>query len=245
MRSRKSRNSVRKTRKSRGLTVEALHASFERIDQKVHGMIVKGATDSDLSCCIHKAWMEQFHMPVSNTAVKALIMHYRAVHGSRSNKRLSRRKQKGGMAPVDYMMGPGLTAQTFGRFPVEMGVTPSVLNGLDLGRFYESGTARSCDVTGGHPAINQRGGAGTDTGSLWDALTTPSNTLSTILNGHPPPSVPVNALQSAVNAVQGRMPLSAGPSPVASQVNLSNYVPRPYDINNISNLSSISSIYKP
>jgi len=241
MRSRKSRNSVRKTRKSRGLTVEALHASFERIDQKVHGMIVKGATDSDLSCCIHKAWMEQFHMPVSNTAVKALIMHYRAVHGSRSKKRLSRRKQKGGMAPLDYMMGPGLTSQSFGRFPVEMGVTPSVLNGLDLGRFYESSTARSCDVTGGHPAINQRGGSGT--GSLWDAITLPSSTLSTILNGHPPPSVPVNALQSTVNAIQGRMPLSAGPSPVASHVNLSTYAPKPYSLD-ASDLSRISNIYK-
>ena len=101
-------------------------------------MIGKGATDSEVAVCIQKSWLELFHIPVSGTAVKALVMHYRAVHGSSSKRvtRKSKRKgkgQHGGMAPLDYMMGQGLTSQSFGRFPVEMGTTPNVLNGLDLG----------------------------------------------------------------------------------------------------------------
>jgi len=250
MPSRKSRNSVRKTRKARGLTVESLHASFERIDKKVHALIAKGASDSELASCLHSSWSEQFHMPVSASAVKALIMHYRAVHsGPASSKRMTRRKggkggngrgQRGGMAPLDYMMGPGLTSQSYGRFPVEMGVTPNVVKDLDLGRFYESNAGRSCNTTGGHPAINQRGGSG---GSLWDQMMAPSNMASTLYNGHPPISVPVNTLQGITNAVQGGAPLSAPATPVAPSVHLSNHIPRPFD-GNVTDLSKYATIYK-
>jgi hypothetical protein len=247
MHSRKSRNSVRRTRKARGLTVESLHASFERIDKKVHALIAKGATDSDLSCCLHKAWMEQFHMPVSGSAVKALIMHYRAVHTGPKGKKTRKHRQKGGMAPLDYMMGQGLTSQSFGRFPVEMGTTPSVITDLDLGRFYESNAGRSCNTSGGHPALNQRGGrkqrGGAD--SLFDTLMAPSNIMSTVYNGHAPQSVPINTTQALANTVMGGTPLAPGPSPVAAHVNLSHHVPKPYDTNIVANLSNYASIYTP
>lgn len=242
----------RKTRKARGLTVESLHASFERIDKKVHAMIGKGSTDSELGSCLHKAWSEQFHMPVSGSAVKALIMHYRAVHPG--SKRLTRKskRQRGGMAPVDYMMGQGQTSQLYGRFPVEMGVTPNVVTDLDLARFYESSTARSCNTTGGHPALNQRGGyktkrrrqRGGGGETLWETLMAPSNIMSTVYNGHAPHSVPVNTVQSAANTVMGGTPITANPSPVASSVHLVSHTPRPYDTN-ISDMSNYATIYKP
>jgi hypothetical protein len=265
MSSRKSRNSVRKTRKARGLTVETLHASFERIDKKVHALIAKGATDSDLACCLHKSWKEQFHMPVSGSAVKALIMHYRAVHSGPGGKKTRKQKrsqknQSGGMAPVDYMMGQGLTSQSFGRFPVEMGTTPSVIADLDLGRFYESNAGRSCNTTGGHNALNQRGGKGRlgkerlgkerqqqrgGATSLWDQMTAPSNIASTIYNGHAPHSIPINTLQGLANAAMGGAPLAPGPSPVAPTVNLSTYIPKPFDATGIVNMSNYATIYKP
>ena len=225
--------------------MEALHASFDKIDRKVHEMIGKGATDSEVAACIQKSWLELFHIPVSGAAVKALVIHYRAVHGSSSKRvtRKSKRKgkgQHGGMAPLDYMMGQGITSQSFGRFPVEMGTTPNVLNGLDLGRFYESTTARSCNTTGGHPAINQRGGA-----SLWQMLTEPSNIMSSVYNGHAPSSVPVNSIQSAANVVMGGQPLGPNASPVAATVPLSVYTPKPYDPTNIMNMPGYQNIYQP
>jgi len=240
--------------------VETLHASFERIDKKVHALIAKGATDSDLACCLHKSWKEQFHMPVSESAVKALIMHYRAVHsgpgGRKTRKHKSQRSQRsqsGGMAPLDYMMGQGLTSQSFGRFPVEMGTTPNVITDLDLGRFYESNAGRSCDTTGGHNALTQRGGKGrrrqkNQSGgavSLWDQMMAPSNIASTIYNGHAPHSVPINTLQGVANAAMGGAPLAPGPSPVAPTVHLSTYIPKPFDATGIANLSNYASIYKP
>lgn len=225
-------------------------------------MIGKGATDSEVAACIQKSWLELFHIPVSGTAVKALVMHYRAVHGS-SSKRVTRKRkgkgkgQHGGMAPLDYMMGQGITSQSFGRFPVEMGTTPNVLNGLDLGRFYESNTGRSCDTTGGHPAINQRGGRDQRSGrdqrgrkqrggaSLWQMLTEPSNIMSSVYNGHAPSSVPVNTMQSVANAVMGGQPLGPNASPVVASVPLSVYTPKPYDPTYIMNMPGYQNIYQP
>ena len=240
---------MRKTRKARGLTVETLHASFERIDTKVHALIAKGATDSDLACCLQKSWKEQFHMPVSGSAVKALIMHYRAVHSGPGGRKTRKQKksQKGGMAPIDYMMGQGLTSQSFGRFPVEMGTTPNVITDLDLGRFYESNAGRSCNTTGGHNALNQRGGKGSQSGgatSLWDQMTAPSNIMSTVYNGHAPQSVPINTLQGLANTAMGGAPLAPGPSPVSPTVHLSTYTPRPFDATGVANMSNYASIYK-
>jgi len=227
--------------------VEALHASFDKIDQKVHGLMAKGATDSELAACLHKAWLEMFHMPVSGSAVKALIMHYRAVHSpSKRVTRKHKRSQRGGMAPLDYMTGPGLTSQLYGRFPVEMGTTPSVLNSFDIDRFSESSVARSCNTTGGHPAINQRGGKSRRQrggAGLLDMFMTPSNITSTIMNGHPPQSVPINSVQSLTNAIQGGSPLGPPSTPVAGSVPLSVFTPKPYDATIVSNLSSLQSLY--
>ena len=191
-------------------------------------------------------------MPISESAVKALIMHYRAVHsGPGGRKTRKQKRQKGGMAPLDYMMGQGLTSQSFGRFPVEMGTTPNVIADLDLGRFYESNAGRSCDTTGGHNALTQRGGRRRQKNqsggavSLWDQMMAPSNIASTIYNGHAPHSVPINTLQGVANAAMGGTPLAPGPSPVAPTVNLSTYIPRPFDATGIANLSNYASIYKP
>ena len=231
MRSRKSRNSIRRTRKARGLTVESLHASFERIDAKIHTLISKGATDAKLACCLQKSWQEQFHTPASAAAVKALILHYRALHGSKRKTR----KQKGGMAPLDYVMGPGLAHNGGFPIPVPMGTTPNVIKDLDLGRFYESNAGRSCNTSGGHNALNQRGGS----------FLAPPNIWSSFINGHVPPSVPTNVFQTAANAVMGGTPLGPGASPVATSVPLSTYTSGVYPYQNVADMSPYASIYRP
>ena len=235
MRSRKSRNSIRRTRKARGLTVESLHASFERIDAKIHGLISKGATDAKLACCLQKSWQEQFHTPASSAAVKALILHYRALHGSKRRTR----KQKGGMAPIDYVMGQGLAHNGGFPVPVPMGTTSNVLRDLDLGRFYESNAGRSCNTSGGHNALNQRGGATPLANFL-----APSNMWSSIANGHAPPSVAPNMIQTSANALMGGTPIGPSASPVAASVPLSSYTSNVYPLQNIAQLYPMGAIYK-
>lgn len=228
--SRASKN--RKTRRATvGVTVEGLHASFSRIDDKVKDMIAKGKTDSEIGACIQKAWSEQFHMDLSSAAMKGMIMHYRAVHRS-GNKRKTRKSQRGGMAPYaegSWIMGQGITDNVYGRFPVEIGTTPQVVNALDLGRFYESRVGRSCDATGGHAAPGQQLGGG-----VLDALGM----------GFSPASVPRNILETGVSALQGAPIMNPSASPVSASTPMASYVPKSFDTSTVSSVSAHEPIYK-
>jgi hypothetical protein len=220
----------RKTRKSGMPTVEGLHASFDKIAAKVTSMIEKGATDSKLLNCIKNAWMEQFHMELSVPAVKGMIMHYRALHRP-DGKRKTRKAQRGGMAPVEWTMGQGITDNVYGRFPVEIGTTPQVVKALDLGRFYESTGGRSCNATGGHAAPASAGMSG---GGLLDA----------VLQGHAPASVPRNFVETGVSTVQGAPIMNPAASPISATANLSAYAPRAYDPGNLSSIASLAPVFK-
>jgi len=226
-----TKHSGRRTRKAGAVTVEGLHASFERIDKKVGAMIDKGKTDSDLACCIRKAWSEQFHMGLSMPAIKGMILHYRAIHKGQKRKT---RKQKGGMAPIDYMMGQGITDKVYGDFPVPIGTTPLVIKGLDLGRFYESDGGRVCNSTGGHPAPGQPGAPSQGGGGI----------LDTLGMGHAPASIPRNVVEIGVAAGQG-VANAGGPSssPVTYNTSLVGYSPAPFDAGALSSIASLKPVF--
>lgn len=214
----------RRSRKTNtSFTVEGLHASFEKIDQRVATLLQRSASDADIAHCIRKGWAEQFHLSISPAAVKGMIVHYRTVLSKPEGRKT--RKQKGGMAPISFMMGQGITDNVYGNFPVAIGTTPLVIKGLDLGRFYESDGGRVCNSTGGHPApgIQSAGGI-----------------LDSIANGYPPASVPANAFQTTVNVLQG---VSPGPSssPVTMAPTPVSYFPQPFDASSLSNVTTLRS----
>jgi hypothetical protein len=221
-RSNKGRGSKRTTRKhrdSKHMTVEGLHASFEKIDDKARAGIDRGMTDSDLSACIERAWTEQFHMDLSPVAVRGLVTHYRAVHRSTSGKRKTRKAQKGGMAPLSYTMGQGLPDATFGRFPVPEATAAN----YDFNRFYESPVSRACDSTGGAPApgiTNPVPKPFLYGGGVFDALGM----------GHPPQSVPPNVVQTTANALAGSPVTFPSSSPVTQTATLTPTQYQPYDV---------------
>lgn len=219
----------RHTRKAGGVTVEGLHSSFDKIDKKVEALINKGATDSDVACCIRKGWSEQFHMSLSPSAVKGMLVHYRAVHKGDGKGRKTR-KQRGGMAPIDWVLGAGVTDKVYGNFPVEMGTSPLVSKGLDLGRFFESDGGRSCNTTGGHPApgLSQKGGG------IWD----------TVGMGHFFNSVPINVGQQFVSSLQGKPDSTVSASPVTYTAMPPTFFPKPFDAGDLTNIASLAPVYK-
>jgi len=225
-RTRSQKNSWR-TRKA--TTVESLHASFDKIANKVKSLIQKGSTDSDLACCVRNSWSEQFHTGLSPTALKGMVIHYRAVYDSDKkgkSGRKTRKSQRGGMAPFDWTMGQGTTDHVYGRFPVEMGTSHQVVKALDNSRFVENRGGRSCDTTGGHGP--QMGGG------VFDA----------IAMGHAPGSIPRNYIEGAVSSLQGAPIVDPNSSPVRESITLAAHAPRAYDANTLSNISSLTHIYK-
>jgi hypothetical protein len=230
----RSSTSARRTRKN--VTVEGLHASFDRIASKVHTLIQKGSTDSDLACCIRDSWSEQFHTGLSNPAVKGMIMHYRAIYGSgkgSKGNRKTRKSQRGGMAPLDWTMGQGTTDHVYGRFPVEMGTSHQVVKALD--RFTENRGGRACDTTGGHgPQMGGHKSRSQKGGGVYDA----------VMMGHAPHSVPRNVVETGVSSIQGAPIENPHSSPVSSTVHLAAFAPKPYDVNEITNISTLAHVYK-
>ena len=219
------------------MSVEGLHASFEKIDNTVRAMILKGSTDAEIQNTIRRGWSEQFHSSLSASAMRGLILHYRSVYGSHSRK-TRKRGQVGGMAPLDYTMGQGSAAMVYGRFPVEMGTSPQAIRQLD--NFYESPVSRSCDTTGGAPAQTgggpqQAGGGPRQTGGgFFDSLLMPTA----------PQSIPVNAGQTVLSAIQGAPVFNPSSNPVASSVTVLPNTPTPFDATSLADLSDMTTVYQ-
>jgi hypothetical protein len=211
-------------------SVEGLHAAFEQMDNRVQGLIAQGKTDSDLAKCVQRAWADTFHHDLSAPAVRGMVSHYRGMHGRGKTRKAGRRgNQKGGMAPLDYMMGQGTTAPVYGRFPVEIS-SPQPLATLDMTRFFESPIGRDCNSTGGFPVPTQKGGQ--RGGGFFDALLMP----------HMPASVPRNFAEMSLSAVQGAPISNPPPSPVAAQVPLMQPHMQSYDAKALQPISSMAPV---
>ena len=207
------------------MSVEALHASFEKLDEKLRSLVKRSSTDSELSRAVARLWREQFHSELSGPAIKGMLSHYRATYGARK----TRKAQRGGMAPLDHTMGQGIGSAVYGRFPLEMGTTPQVVRALDMERFFESPINRSCDSTGGFAPPMQSGGG------FFDALHM----------GHALPSVPENALQKGVATLAGVDSTEGRPSPVSATVNEYRPTYNAIDTSAISNISSLQPLFHP
>jgi hypothetical protein len=216
-----ARMTRRKGRGSSAMSVEGLHASFERVDKKARAQIMKGATDSALANCIRHAWSEQFHAPLSGAALKGMVGHYRQLYGAKVRK--TRKAQKGGMASMDWGMGQGVSAAVYGRFPVEASTYDGAVKSLD--RFYENPVMRGCDGTGSKAAPQTGGG-------LFDAFTM----------NQAPVSVPRTALTSTITAVQGRADLNPPADAAVPRLQMSEYTPQPFPVPSHS-ISSMAPIY--
>lgn len=217
-------------------TVEGLHNTFEKIDSRVRCMIERGKPDSSLTCCIRKAWQEFFHQDLSNPAIEGMIRHYRSVYAPKG-KRATRKAQRGGMAPMDYTMGQGVTGAVYGRFPIELGATPSAVGSLD--RFFESPVGRSCDSTGGYAAPPQTGGGKRTRrrqrgGGIFDALLQP----------HAPPSVPRNVIETGLSSIQGAPIRNPPATPIAYEAALRPQTLQPFNPAGISPMSSLAPVYQ-
>jgi hypothetical protein len=232
MGTRRAKRSQRLTRRkgSESLSVAALHTAFEKLDERMRMQIGKGATDSELGSCLRSQWSTLFQSSLSPAAVRGMVMHYRALYrGGPRKTRKAGRSQKGGMAPIGYGLGQGITDPVYGRFPVDMGATPRVVASLD--RFYENPVSRACDSTGGHDApVGPQVGGG-----LFDAM----------LAGHAPASVPRNIVEMGVSAVQGAPIRNPPADPVVPAWQLQTPPATIFNPSELSNVSGLAPIYNP
>jgi hypothetical protein len=80
------------------------------------------------------AWKRIFHQDLSDAAAKSFAQYYREMRSKQSSRKtVRRRKQHGGVAPVNYQTVPGLLTNTYGQFPVEVDTDPASLDALSGG----------------------------------------------------------------------------------------------------------------
>jgi len=112
-----------KTRKHKGkvLTIPMLRKAFEHIDMETRKILAKHPINKDSISEFQKAWKNCFGKSIdSKTAESYLVLQSKVKKSSRKTK-----KQKGGSAPVDYMLRPGIDG-THGSY------LPYVSKGLDF-----------------------------------------------------------------------------------------------------------------
>jgi hypothetical protein len=207
---RKQSRKGRHTRKAgRYYSVESLHHSFETMENQIRSSVEKGCTDSALAICIRKNWNKHFHQHLSDDAIRGMISHYRSIYGVGKAARKTRKAQRGGMAPMSWTMGQGVSSAVYGRFPTEMGTSAGAVSALD--RFYESGISRACDATGGCNTLAEQKG-GRLTVQLPGLQQNGGGAASAFLSGHMPTSVPRNFLETTVGTIQGVSPIGNPPS---------------------------------
>lgn len=135
----KKRAVMSKTRKV--ISIKDIRDRFKDMDESVRGFFRKmsggsrrnGNSKDSLVTYISRQWSKLFKKPITSQAAKSLSQYYTNLYG----------KKKGGSAPLDYEMRPGMPAvMTYGTFPTEVGADPKAVQNLDV--YYNSALGRSC-----------------------------------------------------------------------------------------------------
>lgn len=121
-------------RNRKTLSVSDIRDRFKDMDKAVRLYIKANRFNSPsvLEKYVSRQWTSLFSKPLSSEATRSLAQHYVNLHS-----------KKGGSAPLDYEMRPGLPAvATYATFPTEIGTDPNSVKALDV--YYNSGLSRSC-----------------------------------------------------------------------------------------------------
>jgi hypothetical protein len=132
-----SANTAKNRNQRKTLSVSDIRNRFKEMDKNVRSFInnKRMNSPSTLGKHVSRQWNALFDKPLSSNAAKSLAQHYMNLHG----------KKKGGSAPLDYVMRPGLPAvASYATFPTEVGADPKSVQDLDV--YYNNPLGRSCNI---------------------------------------------------------------------------------------------------
>jgi len=197
---------TRKASKKRVSTIPELKRSFDHLDTETRKIIAAPGTQGEKVKRLQKVWMNIFHKSLTKDAAES----YLAIKKRSKGTRRATRRQRGGMAPLDYTLRAGIDGP-HGNFPAY------VQSGFGVG-YPMPGVKESCGVTDSGPHIsaslgsNQVGGApGTGPGALMN--------LATAFGGYGVlPSIPPSAVQDFQSTLRGQ-PIGPSSDPVTNKPN--------------------------
>jgi len=90
---------------------------------------------------IQEKWESLFHIPLEIESAKSFIKYYRNMRSNKKSQR-TQKTQKGGSAPLNYDMAPGLNPPTYGRFPVAIDTDSQSIQDLDV--YFQNSLTKGC-----------------------------------------------------------------------------------------------------
>jgi hypothetical protein len=118
--------------------IKELKEDLANFTKKAKAAVESSSTELEALKQIQKLWKEQFHGALDSTSAKGFVGHFK--QGKKQTRK--NRKQKGGMAPIAYQMGPGVpSATTYGHFPTDVSTDKPSQHDLDV--YFNSGMSRT------------------------------------------------------------------------------------------------------
>jgi len=84
---------------------------------------------------LQKKWESLFQSKLPLQSAKSFIKYYR-------NMRSKKQMYRGGAAPLQYQMTPGLNTTVYGRFPTAVNTDPSSIRDLDV--YFSNSLTKGC-----------------------------------------------------------------------------------------------------
>jgi len=108
--------------------------SIAEIQRKLKAFDTFARRSDDVSA-LRKKWHTVFGTELTEVSAKSFATHYREMRSKNTRgRKVTRRsrKQRGGIAPLSYVMTPGADVSVYGRFPVEVDTDPGSIKDLDV-----------------------------------------------------------------------------------------------------------------
>jgi hypothetical protein len=107
---------------------------------------VRGKNEEEAVRSIRSTWKRLFHGTLDSESAKGFVKHFRSDRSStrkqRKGSEASLVKQRGGMAPIAYQMGPGIpSATTNGHYPTDASTDAESKHNMDV--YFNSGMSRT------------------------------------------------------------------------------------------------------
>ena len=201
-------SSTRHTRKKRteATTLVELKSVFDRVRKGAMAILKETPDKKQRIKKLQTLLRTQFHHPVQPMAAEA----YLSVIEKGAKKGTRRKKQKGGMAPVDFQTRPGVDG-VHGSFPQYLSGGLSFANTVN-----QEGMFQGCGRVDTTPAVPVSIGSNQAGGTV-SAVTMVGDAFNLLTTRPIQPEAPPSVFQDVQTMWTGR---ALGPSPDASQTQL-------------------------
>jgi hypothetical protein len=119
------------------MTIQELKKDLATFTKEAKQVVQSAKSDEEAQKELRTLWKRLFHGSLDAESAKGFLHHFRT-----GSSKKTRRRQRGGMAPIAYQMGPGVpSAMTHGSFPTD--VSKDSISQRDLDVYFNSGMSRT------------------------------------------------------------------------------------------------------